>query len=79
MKMPVSEFKAKCTQVLRSLAGTGVSIEVTSRGKVVAVVTVPQPGPQVEVGRFAGCLQGTVTYCPGWDEPLGDDDWEAAR
>ena len=77
MRMPVSEFKAKCTQVLRDLASQAAPVEVTSRGAVVAVITAPQVPPPLDVAAFAGCLRGTVTYLPGWDEPLGDGDWEA--
>jgi antitoxin (DNA-binding transcriptional repressor) of toxin-antitoxin stability system len=74
MQIAVSEFKARCTEILRTLAEP---IEVTNRGKVVAVVSPPKP-----TGKYnavVGCLEGTVTYATDWDEPLGEDDWEAAQ
>ena len=79
MKISVSEFKAKCTRVLRDVSRSGKSVEVTNRGQVVAVVSPPEPQNKPDPARFVGCLQGTVTYPPGWDEPLGDEDWEASR
>ena len=80
MKMPVSEFKAKCTQVLREVATKPYTVEVTSRGKVVAVVSPPAPEKKTDPKEFFGSLRGTVSYISGdFDEPLGDVEWEASR
>ena len=70
MQMSISEFKAKCTQVVREVGTKYKTVELTNRGKVVAQVVPP---------AFFGSLRGTVAYQPGWDEPLGEDDWEACQ
>jgi hypothetical protein len=44
---------------------------------VIAFVTPNVSGPLKN--PIVGCLMGTVTYRNGWDEPLGDEDWEACR
>jgi prevent-host-death family protein len=76
MKMSISEFKAKCTQVVREVAVEYKTIDLTNRGKVVARVVPPEPDKKPDPREFFGSLQGTVTYKKGWDEPLGEDDWE---
>ena len=80
MKMAVSEFKAKCTQLLRDIATQGTAIEVTSRGRVIAVVSPPEPSEMPDPKQFFGSLRGTVLYLSDdFDEPLGDEEWEAAQ
>ncbi len=78
MKISVSDFKAKCTGVLRDISRFG-TVEVTNRGRVVAVVSPPRSTDEADPRSLLGCLRGTVTYGPGWDEPLGDEDWEASE
>ena len=76
MQVAVTEFKAKCTKLFRTVEQDNETIEITRRGKVIAVVvppTVAKPDPE----QFLGCLQNTVTFSPDWDEPLGEDNWEA--
>lgn len=77
MKMPVSEFKAQCTRVIRDISRIG-TVEVTNRGTVVAVVSPARSDDMADPRSLLGCLRGTVTYAPGWDGPLGDSDWEAS-
>ena len=80
MKMSVSEFKAKCTQVVREVATHPYTVEITNRGRVVAVVSPPPLEEQENPGVFWGSLKGSVSYmAPDFDEPLGEEDWEAAR
>jgi len=75
--MAVSEFKARCTQVLRELAASGRTVEITSRGKVVAVVSPP---PSTGENPAWGALRGAVLEIAGdFDQPLGDQEWEAAQ
>lgn len=78
MRMPVSEFKAKCTQILRDVSAHPKTIEITNRGRVIAMVT-PPPTSESGINPAYGCLEGTVTFHEGWDEPLGEDDWEACK
>jgi prevent-host-death family protein len=80
MKMPVSEFKAKCTQVLREVAAEYKTVEITNRGKIIAVIEPPKPEEKPDPKKFWGSMKGTVTYIArDFDEPLGDDEWEAAH
>ncbi len=80
MKVPISEFKAKCTKILREVATVPYSVEVTNRGKVIAVVSAPEPEKKPDPSEFFGSLKGTVTYISDdFDEPLGDDEWEAGK
>ena len=79
MRMSISEFKAKCTQVVREVGTKYQTVELTNRGKVVACVVPPEPETKPDPQSFFGSLRGTVAYQPGWDEPLGEDDWEACQ
>ncbi len=69
MQVAVGEFKSKCTKILRNVFNTGQIVEITRRGKVVAIVTPPGPDKKPDPEEFLGCLSGTVSYFPGWDEP----------
>jgi prevent-host-death family protein len=71
----ISEFKAKCIRVLKTVARTREPVVVTLRGKPVARV---EPIEVQQGARVLGGLQGSV-------EILGDivqsdfaDDWEAS-
>ncbi len=79
MRMSISEFKAKCTQVVREVGTKYKTVALTNRGKVVAHVVPPQPEAQPDPQSFFGSLRGTVAYQSGWDDPLGEDDWEACQ
>lgn len=79
MKMSVSEFKAKCTQVVREVATHPHTVEITNRGKVVAVVS-PPVSKGADPKEFWGSLKGSVTYiAPDFDEPMRARDWDAAK
>ena len=41
MKISISEFKTKCTKFIRDVENLNQTIEITKRGKIVAVVTSP--------------------------------------
>ena len=79
IQIPVTQFKAQCTKLLREVAAGKQSIEVTKHGTVVAVVAPPKKKGQAKKNPLMGCLKGTVTYLPGWDEPLDPKMWEACR
>ncbi len=75
--MSVSEFKKSCTQVLRELPHAGEAPLITSRSKPLAKIE-----PVVAKGRHpaGGLLAGHVVSIAGeFDEPAGDDEWDAAR
>lgn len=77
MKVAVEQFKDKCEQLLHDMPLSGEAIEVTENGRVIAFVTPNLSGPPRN--PIVGCLAGTVMYREGWDEPLGDEAWEAAH
>jgi len=78
MKVAVSEFKAKCTQFLRAVEEGEGMVEVTRRGKVIAIVSSSTEGKK-NPELFLNCLHGNISFSPDWDEPLGDNDWDACR
>ncbi len=79
MQVSVSEFKSKCTKFIRDVADLNQTIEITKRGKIVAIVTPPTALNKIDPYEFLDCLGGTVTYAPDWDQPLGEEDWEACN
>ncbi len=79
MRMAVTEFKAKCTQVLREVGTTRESVEVTNRGRVIAVVT-PPVDEKDDPMAFFGSLKGTASHVGDIVSPAVDEDeWEACR
>jgi antitoxin (DNA-binding transcriptional repressor) of toxin-antitoxin stability system len=76
MEMSVTDFKAQCTKVFRAIEKQKMKVEITRRGKIIAVVQ-PAGASTVNPKDFLGCLHNTLTFHPSWDEPLGEDDWEA--
>jgi len=75
-----TEFKAKCIDILDQLAdGRLERVEVTKRGRVVAVLTPPAPDPAA-AAQLYGLLRGAVVVPPGVDltAPALDEPWDAA-
>lgn len=80
MRMPISEFKAKCTHVLREVAKRPYNVEITNRGRVIAVVSPPQPERKPDPKKFLGSLAGTASYVGDIVSPaVKEKDWEACR
>ncbi len=80
MKMSVSDFKAKCTQVLREVAETYGTVEVTNRGKVVALVEAPKPAKRKDPKKFFGSLAGTASHVGDIVSPaVRGKEWDASR
>tara|TARA_A100001037_G_C14927893_1_gene534656 strand:- start:376 stop:627 length:252 start_codon:yes stop_codon:yes gene_type:complete len=80
VQIPITQFKAQCTKLLREVAAGKQAIEVTKHGDVLAVVEPPdKKKDKPKKNPLIGCMKGTVTYHPGWDEPLGPEMWEACR
>ncbi|WP_137123975.1 type II toxin-antitoxin system Phd/YefM family antitoxin [Roseomonas sp. HF4] len=68
-----TEFKAKCLDLLDQVNnGTIARLDVTKRGRVVAVVTKP---PATSAGDLHGFLRGSVIIPPDLDltAPTGGD------
>jgi antitoxin (DNA-binding transcriptional repressor) of toxin-antitoxin stability system len=70
-----SEFKAKALEYLRQVETSGLSVIVTNHGN-----------PTIEVRLYAhpehkplDILHGSVIRYLNPTDPIGDDDWEAAK
>ena len=79
MQVSVSEFKTKCTKFIRDVVNLNQTIEITKRGKIVAIVTPPASAKKIDPHEFLGSLHGTVTYASDWDEPLSENEWDACQ
>jgi prevent-host-death family protein len=82
--LSVSEFKAHCTDVLRSVENTGIPLQITRHGRPVAVVCRPADtlAPQQKakpLRDWMGSLAGSVQFAKDYDpeEPaFTPEDWE---
>ena len=76
-QVPVSEFKAHCSEELREVEeNENLVIEVTRHGKVIATVQAPEKNS--EIPSILGAGIGTATIAPGVDlaEPTFDyEEW----
>lgn len=76
--MSVTEFKAKCLNVITQLERHHLSgITLTRRGTPVAEVSAPKPTHE-QVASLFGCMAGTVIGLENVDltQPIADlDDW----
>jgi prevent-host-death family protein len=73
-EVSAAEFKAKCLDLLDQVnSGAIARLEVTKRGKVVAVVMKP---PAPAAGDLHGFLRGSVIVAPGLDltAPTGGEE-----
>ena len=79
-QISVSEFKAQCTALLRDLEAHPQRIEVTNRGRVIAIVTPPDSGRSPRPADWLGSLRGSVLR---YDEPFAPaaepDAWHATQ
>lgn len=80
MKMSVSEFKAKCTRVLREVSMEYKTVEVTNHGKVIAVVESPKPEKKRAPKTFVGALAGTASHVGDIvSSAVSAKEWDAIR
>jgi antitoxin (DNA-binding transcriptional repressor) of toxin-antitoxin stability system len=80
-KISVTDFKARCLELFDRLSsGLLDEIEVTRRGKVVAIVTPPATD-EAEARAVHGSMAGMTVMAPGVDltEPVFDEELEAAE
>lgn len=79
-QIPVSEFKAQCTALLRDLDTHAQRIEVTNRGRVIAIVTPPEAERAARPEDWLGSLRGSVLR---YEEPFAPavepTAWDALR
>ncbi len=76
-----TEFKASCLDLLEQVDSGAIGrLEVTRRGKVVAVVTKPDPGA-MQPKSLHGALRGRVIIPEGFDltAPTSDGPSDAER
>jgi antitoxin (DNA-binding transcriptional repressor) of toxin-antitoxin stability system len=75
-QVPVTEFKARCTEFLRAVENGEPSIQITRHGKVIGILnpdnSTPVP-PLLGAGLATGRLNPSYDpQAPAYDE----DDWE---
>jgi prevent-host-death family protein len=78
-KIPVTEFKAHCTQILREVADTPYT--VTKRGKPIAIITPvkEKDGKKPKtIEDFMGCMRGSSVEIGDIVAPL-DEEWNASK
>lgn len=79
--LSVTDFKAHCLELFDRLTkGSLDCIEVTRRGKVVAIVK-PPAAAEDQARSVHGCMKGMAVIAPGIDltAPVLDDSVEAAE
>jgi len=71
----ISEFKAKCLQILDRVARTGETLVITRRGRPLARVLPISSGSE---GEWLGSLKGSARAVGDLIEPVVDsEEWEA--
>ena len=85
MKIPATEFKAKCLKLMDSVAKTGEPVVITKHGREVARLIHAQPEPESLFGYMRGTVQfkGDVAMPieEEWSALAGDEDhlYESSR
>lgn len=74
MEIKASEFKAKCLQLMDSVAATGEALVITKNGVPVAKLVPAREKP----GTLFGLHAGEITIRGSLIDPV-EADWEAAR
>jgi len=78
--IPMTEFKARCTEYVRAVENGEPSISITRHGKVVAKLIGPEETekPPRTLADYMGSLRGTVVFSPDYDHhapAFADDEW----
>ena len=78
MEVSVSDFKSRCTKILRDLSSRHGVVKVTKRGTVVAIITQPvkikKPAPE----KFFRSLKGAASHSGDIVTPL-KNEWDAVK
>lgn len=72
-QIQVSEFKAKCLQIMNNVHEQQISIIITKRGKPIAKL-VPIEDP--DRSDIFGCMAGSITINDDIISPI-EDEWDA--
>lgn len=78
-KIPISEFKAHCTELLRSVENGEPPIQITRHGKVIGRFTKEEDTKPQTVAEWIGSGCGTATFSPDYDPEapaFDDDEWD---
>ena len=75
VKIPKSVFKPKAFEYFRLVEEKRQEILITDRGRPVARISPVEVGDEHEIAELRGLLVKYVDPC----EPVGAEDWEAAR
>ena len=76
-QISISKFKATCLSVLDRVQHTGISIQVTRRGRPIAEVRPTVAAPSAD---WLGCMASSGTITGDLVPPVaGADEWEALR
>lgn len=79
-QMAISEFKARCLEVLKQVKRTGQPILITRRGEPIAEISAPRAvaatdswlGRYAETGRILGDVIEPATDARDWDAVAGE-------
>lgn len=79
--IPVSDFKAHCTEHLRAVESGQPPIDITRHGKVIARLMKPEDdlAEPMTLADWIGGGAGTVTFSPDYDPhapAFDEDEWE---
>ena len=75
----VTEFKAKCLQLLEQTNTRGTTWAITKRGKVIARVAPPHSLKQEKRPSLRGCMEGKIQILGDIINFTTEDDWEVLR
>lgn len=79
-QLSVSESKTHCTALLRELDTHPQRIEVTNRGRVIAVVAPPVAERAADPAAWLGSLRGSVLrYEAPFAPAAAASEWDALR
>jgi prevent-host-death family protein len=73
----ISQFKARCLELLKKVKRTGKPILVTKRGEPIAEVVPPSPATRKR--KWLGSARGTGEILGDIVSPVSAEDWEALQ
>jgi prevent-host-death family protein len=71
MDVSIAEAKKRLSELIRAVEN-GEQVVITRRGKPVAQIT-PPPAERRKV--LWGTMRGRIGRKPGWDRPIGEDEF----
>lgn len=77
-KVPLTEFKARMTEIVDGVARDGATVALTKRGKVVAELSRPRRTRRHRRASIFGSMKGTVKIMGDIVSPL-DVEWNVLK